>query len=417
MPGSTFSGSPPRRATASRIAARSAMAGTPVRSCIRTRAGMNCSSRLPTSCAARLRSARARMSSAVTSTPSSRRSRFSTQNAQRIRQDVRGRRRSSRAGRCRSESSPTERRDRAPKLSRVTICEATLRLCGRRHCGRRRRHQARGRRGARRRHPDFPSRARRRRLDARRRRALRNADRPRRPARCVERSWRSASGCGGPMDAGGEHVSPLNIPAWRDVPAAGPPGRAHRAADVRRQRRQGARARRRLDRRGARRARTTSGWSCRPASAAASCSTAGSSTATPGNAGHIGHVIVEPDGHECGCGARGCLEAEASGHRDRAHHRRARRPTRRSDVRERTGMLVGRAVASVANLLDLPLAVVSGSVALGFGEPFFAAAQARARRALPPRLLPRHEDRPRRARRRRPPDRRRQSRLQRTGVT
>jgi glucokinase len=38
-------------------------------------------------------------------------------------------------------------------------------------------------------------------------------------------------------------------------------------------------------------------------------------------------------------------------------------------------MLVGRAVASVANLLDLQLASVSGSVALGFGEPFFAAAR------------------------------------------
>jgi glucokinase len=41
----------------------------------------------------------------------------------------------------------------------------------------------------------------------------------------------------------------------------------------------------------------------------------------------------------------------------------------------RTGRLVGRAVASVANLLDLQLAVVAGSVALGFGDPFFAAAQ------------------------------------------
>jgi glucokinase len=30
----------------------------------------------------------------------------------------------------------------------------------------------------------------------------------------------------------------------------------------------------------------------------------------------------------------------------------------------------------VANLLDLRLAVVSGSVALGYGEPFFRAAQA-----------------------------------------
>ncbi len=30
----------------------------------------------------------------------------------------------------------------------------------------------------------------------------------------------------------------------------------------------------------------------------------------------------------------------------------------------------------MANLLDLRLAVVAGSVALGYGEPFFAAAQA-----------------------------------------
>jgi len=45
-------------------------------------------------------------------------------------------------------------------------------------------------------------------------------------------------------------------------------------------------------------------------------------------------------------------------------------------VVSRTGKLVGRAVASVANLLDLRLAVVAGSVALGFGGRFFAAAQA-----------------------------------------
>ncbi|WP_285775184.1 ROK family protein [Microtetraspora sp. NBRC 13810] len=32
-----------------------------------------------------------------------------------------------------------------------------------------------------------------------------------------------------------------------------------------------------------------------------------------GNAGHIGHIIVEPDGPECGCGGRGCLEAVARG--------------------------------------------------------------------------------------------------------
>ena len=54
----------------------------------------------------------------------------------------------------------------------------------------------------------------------------------------------------------------------------------------------------------------------------------------------------------------------------------SRRSWRSPEWVERTGTLVGRAIASVVNLLDLPLAVVSGSVALGFGEPFFPAAQA-----------------------------------------
>ena len=94
-----------------------------------------------------------------------------------------------------------------------------------------------------------------------------------------------------------------------------------------------------------------------------------------GNAGHLGHVIVEPDGATCGCGAQGCLEAEASGTAIRT--RTGRSPAEADQaLRRRTGTLVGRAVASVANLLDLRLAVVAGSVALGFGEDFFTAAQA-----------------------------------------
>ena len=93
-----------------------------------------------------------------------------------------------------------------------------------------------------------------------------------------------------------------------------------------------------------------------------------------GNAGHIGHVIVEPDGRPCACGARGCLEAEASG-TGIAAATGAPAETASPDVIERTGRLVGRAVGSVANLLDLPLAVVGGSVALGFGVAFFLAAQ------------------------------------------
>jgi glucokinase len=93
-----------------------------------------------------------------------------------------------------------------------------------------------------------------------------------------------------------------------------------------------------------------------------------------GNAGHIGHMVVEPGGRRCVCGSRGCLEAEASGLAIRATT--GRPPSEApAAVVARTGMLVGRAVASVANLLDLRLAVVAGSVALGFGQPFFEAAQ------------------------------------------
>ena len=39
--GLTFAGSPPRRMMPSRMAARSTTAGTPVKSCIRMRAGLN----------------------------------------------------------------------------------------------------------------------------------------------------------------------------------------------------------------------------------------------------------------------------------------------------------------------------------------------------------------------------------------
>ena len=92
-----------------------------------------------------------------------------------------------------------------------------------------------------------------------------------------------------------------------------------------------------------------------------------------GVAAEFGHLRVVPEGHLCGCGARGCLEAEASGTAIAAYTGRPAAEAT-AEVIERTGRLVGRAVATVANLLDLRLAVVAGSVALGFGGPFFAAA-------------------------------------------
>ena len=93
-----------------------------------------------------------------------------------------------------------------------------------------------------------------------------------------------------------------------------------------------------------------------------------------GNAGHIGHMIVEPNGRRCPCGAKGCLEAEASGSAIEAIT--GRPPTEPTyEIMQRTGRMVGVAVASVCNLLDLDLAVVGGSVALGFGATFFLSAQ------------------------------------------
>jgi glucokinase len=93
-----------------------------------------------------------------------------------------------------------------------------------------------------------------------------------------------------------------------------------------------------------------------------------------GNAGHVGHIIVEPGGRRCGCGAQGCLEAEASGLAiEQITGRPATEPT--YEIMQRTGTLVGRAAASICNSLDLSLVVVGGAVALGFAATFFHSAQ------------------------------------------
>ena len=180
-------------------------------------------------------------------------------------------------------------------------------------------------------------------------------------------------GCGGPMAASGETVSPLNIAAWREFPL-----------------------RRRLAEllglpvyvdNDAKALALGEGWIGAAAgqvdflAMVVSTGIGGGIVlnghlldGAAGNAGHIGHLIVEPGGRPCVCGARGCLEAEASGPNIAAIGGRPAEEAGPELVR-RTGTLVGRAVASVANLLDLRLAVVAGSVALGFGAPFFAAAQ------------------------------------------
>ncbi|MEM8926002.1 MAG: ROK family protein [Actinomycetota bacterium] len=181
-------------------------------------------------------------------------------------------------------------------------------------------------------------------------------------------------GCGGPMSPGGLEVSPLNIHAWRGFPLT-----ARLAEHT------GLRTRVDND---AKALALAEGWVGAAAgrrdflAMVVSTGVGGGIVldgrlldGAGGNAGHIGHVVVDVPGRELPGHVSGVLEAEASGTAI-AHHTGAHPAEAPGAERAKVGRLVGQAVGSVANLLDLPLALVAGSVALGYGDEFFAAAQA-----------------------------------------
>jgi glucokinase len=181
-------------------------------------------------------------------------------------------------------------------------------------------------------------------------------------------------GCGGPMSEGGAEVSPLNIPAWRGFPLR---SRLAEHLDLPIAVDNDAKA-----------LALGEGW-CGAArgerdflAMVVSTGVGGGIVSrgrllegASGNAGHVGHMYVAGGTEGWPGHPAGLLESEASG-TALARRTGALAAVAAPDVRARAGTLVGRAVASVANLLDLRLAVVAGSVALGYGEPFFAAAQA-----------------------------------------
>jgi len=97
-----------------------------------------------------------------------------------------------------------------------------------------------------------------------------------------------------------------------------------------------------------------------------------------GNAGHVGHVIVDPDGPPCVCGARGCVEAIASGPHLASWARS--RGWAGADAKEladaaasgndialrafhRGARAIAAMIASVGVVCDLDLVVVGGGVA------------------------------------------------------
>ncbi len=99
-----------------------------------------------------------------------------------------------------------------------------------------------------------------------------------------------------------------------------------------------------------------------------------------GNGGHVGHVVVEPDGPACRCGGHGCLEAVARGPAvaawavrhgwdDGEHTAAAVTISARAGneialaALTRAGRAVGLALASTVALLDLELVCIGGGLA------------------------------------------------------
>ena len=118
-------------------------------------------------------------------------------------------------------------------------------------------------------------------------------------------------GCGGPMEWPRGEVSPLNIPAWRRFPLRadlqaryGVPVRLHNDAVC-----------------VAVGEHWQGGWGTDDLLGMVVSTGVGGGVISDGrlvsgaggNAGHIGHVLVEPGGPLCPCGARGCLEGIARG--------------------------------------------------------------------------------------------------------
>ncbi len=208
-------------------------------------------------------------------------------------------------------------------------------------------------------------------------------------------------GCGGPMTWPAAEVSPLNIPAWRGFPLRerlrarhpGLPVRVHNDAIC---------------------VAVGEHWL---GAGRGHGNVLGMVVSTgvggglildghlvdgaSGNAGHIGHVVVEPDGPPCACGGRGCLEAIARGPGLVAWAReQGWRPgdgtatgvelaadARRGDpvagsAMRRAGRAIGIAIASAAHLCDLEVAAIGGGLSQAgplLFDPMRAAFAAHAR--------------------------------------
>ncbi len=189
-------------------------------------------------------------------------------------------------------------------------------------------------------------------------------------------------GCGGPMNWAHGDVSPLNIPAWRDYPLRrrveerfpGTTVRLHNDAIAMAvgEHWQGA----------GRGSRGFLGLVVSTGVGGGLVVDGKVIAGQSGNAGHIGHVVVDPNGPDCACGGRGCLEAIARGPAvvDWAVQNGWQPRSGDSDGRSllaaatagheialaafaRAGHALGVALASAAHLLELDTVAVGGGLA------------------------------------------------------
>lgn len=187
-------------------------------------------------------------------------------------------------------------------------------------------------------------------------------------------------GCGGPMRWPEGSVSPLNIPAWRDFPLRrrlrerypGVPVRVHNDAIC---------VAAGEHWRGAGRGRDNVLGMVVSTGVGGGLVLGGRLVdGASGNAGHIGHVVADPDGPRCECGGQGCVEAIARGPALAAWaQRRGWRPEQPATARdladdadrghpvarealERAGRALGIAIASATYLCDLEVITIGGGL-------------------------------------------------------
>lgn len=184
-------------------------------------------------------------------------------------------------------------------------------------------------------------------------------------------------GCGGPMTWPSGEVSPLNIPGWRGFPLRarladrypGVPVRLHNDAIAFAAAEHWKGAGQGVD--------DMIGMVVSTGVGGGIVLGGRIVDGASGNAGHIGHVVADPDGPLCVCGGRGCLEAIARGpatvawarEQGSSAHDGPSLAALAADGDEiavaalaRSGRAVGTVVGSVAALLDVRVVVIGGGL-------------------------------------------------------